>query len=375
MTQGGLHRSPGGFVLLTVLVLAACAAEGPMGWTEAAGPPEYAPFDHTATLLDNGLVLMSGGDGAEIGELTNAAARFDPVAQDWRVGAMRSARADHTATLLKDGTVLVAGGYWWEGVRTALDTAELFDPATNSFRSAEPMAQGRSGHTATLLPNGKVLVVGGYTSRHANPDVVLDSVELYDPLTGHWTVGAGLAEARYFHTATLLTDGRVLVIGGRGNRLAVTSAEIYDPDTGAWTDAGDMAGPRYLHTATLLTDGKVLVAGGGDVFHVALASAEIYDPEADTWTVAAPMAGIRVAHAASILGDGTVLVMGGINEVHNGATNSAERYDPETNAWTAAASMPEPRSRHTATLLPDQTVLVFGGGPLHPLIFGFDPGV
>ena len=143
-----------------------------------------------------------------------------------------------------------------------------------------PMATTRSLHTATLLPNGKVLVVGGYNT---NGSLALG--ELYDPATGKWTATAALTVARHDHTATLLANGKVLVAGGF---YAGNSAELYDPATGTWSPTGATTDARGAHTATLLANGKVLVAGGATSGGNAISTAELYDPATGTWTLTGP---------------------------------------------------------------------------------------
>ena len=164
----------------------------------------------------------------------------------------------HTATLLPNGKVLVAGGY--DGNSVALASAELYDPASGTWTATGSLATARDGHTATLLPNGKVLVAGGLDSSQ----VAFASAELYDPASGTWTATGSLATARYIHTATLLPNGKVLVAGGLTAAALLASAELYDPASGTWTATGSLATARYSHTATLLPNGKVLVAGGSD---------------------------------------------------------------------------------------------------------------
>src|SRR5437870_4721086 len=148
-----------------------------------------------------------------------------------------------------------------------------------SFVTNSPLARARASHTATLLPNGKVLVVGGFgTNGH------LASAELYDPDDGTWTGTGVVSTVRRYHTATLLPNGKVLIAGGQDNTFAETAgSELYDPATGTWAATDRMVNGRYLHTATLLPNGKVFVAGGigGGTF---LASAELYDPATGTWT-------------------------------------------------------------------------------------------
>jgi WD40 repeat protein len=170
-------------------------------------------------------------------------------------GSLITARDFHTATLLPNGHVLLAGGV---GTPFAyLASAELYDPATGILTTTGSLAVGRLGHTATLLRNGKVLVVGGDGSSG-----VLASAELYDPTTGTWTTTGSLTTARFVSTSTLLTNGKVLVVGGEDNSNNIlASAELYDPVSGTWTPTGSLTIGRYSQTATLLPDGNVLVAG------------------------------------------------------------------------------------------------------------------
>jgi Tol biopolymer transport system component len=227
------------------------------------------------------------------------------------------------------------------------------------------MLNNHVNHTATLLPDGRVLVVGAYDS-----DGAPASAELYDPSTGSWTATGDMTRGRAEHTATLLPDGRVLVAGGGDSGTARTNtAELYDPSTGSWTATGDMIEARSGHTATLLPDGRVLVAGAGGVEGAASATAELYDPRTGAWTATANMAETHSYHAATLLRDGTVLVAAGTE----GAT-SAELYDPRTGTWTVTGAMIVSRWDATATLLPDGTVLVTGDRNGETSAELYDPG-
>ncbi|MGH9768188.1 MAG: kelch repeat-containing protein, partial [Blastocatellia bacterium] len=224
---------------------------------------------------------------------------------------------------------LVAGGLRFAGT---LNSAELYDPATGQWTATGNINEFREYHTATLLPNGKVLVVGGWSGNS-----VLSSAELYDPNSGSWNrVGAGqLSTPRERHTTTLLPNGKVLVTGGADNNDVVDSAELHDPATGSWMQVNRMSTRRFQHTAMLLTSGKVLVAGGvaGDPGNdgAYLDTAELFDPATNTWSQTGRLSDPRNNFSAVLLPSGQVLAVGGIAGFDNNANNfldTAERYDP-----------------------------------------------
>ena len=312
---------------------------------------------HTATLLPNGKVLVVAG--SQTTRILASAELYDPRTRRWSsAGTLKTARSLHTATLLKSGKVLVVGGSqvspFYLG---SLATAEIYDPQTNSWALAASMHTPRSYHTATLLADGRVLVVGGIQASNDVTGTVLASAELYDPVTDTWTVATPMHVARAKHAATLLADHRVLVIGGTDSDYFAfsgyfRSAEIYDPATQSWSPAPSMNYPRLNATSTLLPDGRVLVVGDSGVNE---GTAEIFDPRSDEWL---PIPGSRVGRAEHIavgLRNGAVLVAGGIGET------SAQLFEWRRNAWTNAGALTVIRASATATVLPDGQVLIAGG--------------
>src|SRR5438874_1277850 len=242
-------------------------------------------------------------------------------------GDLGTPRWRHTATLLPNDQVLVAGG---GGNSSDLASAQLYHPAIGRWQRIADMNHSHVDHTATLLPNGLVLVAGGAACNGAGSTGRCGPSELYDPTTRTWTDTDSLRRARWDHTATLLPNGQVLVAGGRNNKRDFARAELYDPATGVWTATRSMTTERRIQTATLLPNGQVLVAGGDSNSDV-LASAELYDPATGMWTVTGSMAAARRFHPATLLPNGQVLVAGGVNFI-DGFLASAELYESASQA-------------------------------------------
>ncbi len=304
-------------------------------------------------------------------------------------GSLKAARYLHTATRLNDGRVLVVGGRGVDGT-IELDSVELYEPKKNRWVDGPKLPAGRSGHTATLLPDGRVLVTGGTTheaSAEGNRFVARDSVELFDPKTNQWKPGAPMAQARNWHTATLLDDGRVLVVGGaREQKSHLATAELYDPKANSWVAASSMAQSRCLHQAVKLTDGSVLVVGGrsnqlqdsaapdagmaqrphgaskgATGFGSPVASAERWTGDGGWSTLSEPV-DPRQRHALVGLPEGRAMVVGGATR--NGLTNLAELWTPDAGAWlTPEHSLSMGLGSHSATALEGSDVLVIGGEP------------
>lgn len=271
----------------------------------------------------------------------------DPDALE--AASISTGRWGHTATLLEDGRVLVVGGQ--ESPSGKLATAEIYDPAADAWSSAGSMSVARGvGHRATLLSDGRVLVTGDSDEAIA---------EIYDPSNGQWSQTGVMVEPRNAATSTLMGDGRVMVTGGgdatKAGQDPFASTEIFDPATGEWTAAGDLLNENYAHGAVLLQDGRVLVAGAN--------LSEIYDSEADTWVAAGePLRERTGGYPVTLLNDGKVLVTGGEFKQRRRAgadpIRNVELYDPTTEAWTRVADMNDARTRHAAVLLNNGNVLL-----------------
>jgi hypothetical protein len=289
----------------------------------------------------------------------NAIADVTIVSSGFRpTGDMKAVRTAHTATLLPSGKVLIAGGdacfffsYYYYG-NCLLDSAEIYDAGAGTFSTTGKMSVTRDFHTATLLSNGKVLVTGGHDA----------SAELYGPTSGTFAATGSMSVGRNSHTATLLASGKVLIAGGQSVSGALATAELYDPTSGTFTATGTMAAARTSHTATLLANGKVLIAGGSNSAGATLATTELYDPNSGTFAAMGSMAAARTSHTATLLANGKVLVTGGIANIANGVSlSSAEVYDVVAGTFSATGPMMTVRDSHFAILLANGTVLVAGG--------------
>jgi Galactose oxidase, central domain/Kelch motif len=305
------------------------------------------------------LIILSSCHAAERPP-TAARGRIVPAA------SMQDARADHTATLLRDGRVLITGGMVENGV--FLDTAELFDPKSGKFEPLPKMHERRVGHTASLLPDGRVVIAGGSSGREMVDgnwvSVPAMSIEIYDPAQKKFTTAGQMRGPRTSQAGVALPDGRVAFLGGYARGAIVDSVEIFDPRTGRSDDGGKLASPREGCGCVLLKDGKILLSGGSRAERELNGTFEIYDPAAKTSRTVAQMQTPRRKHAAVVLDDGRVLIIGGSNTRDwTGQYASAEVFDPKTGKSTAAANMAKERFKinHAAVVLEDGTVLVAGG--------------
>lgn len=286
---------------------------------DRTGPLSRPPNAHTATLLADGKVLVVSGafqiDEAGFAEV------YDPRSETWApVGSVRVGRS-HTATALQDGKVLAVGGIVGGTVEnpghSVLTSAELYDPAKKEWTATGPIGMGRADHSAVPLADGKVLVAGG---RGEELGFSLNVAEIYDPATGNWQLAPSVMKnGRAKSTATLTPDGRVLVVGGTlliegtgrtkellGRRAVMSATELYDPRKGQWLQSANLGEARRSHAATALPGGQLLVTGGADDSEDPsgrsfISSAELYDPGNRTWQAARRMPVTPLVHTATAL--------------------------------------------------------------------------
>ena len=287
-----------------------------------------------AVLLESGAALVVGGLGPDDQPLPSAE-RFDPAIGQWSpAGRLWIPRREFSAVELGGGQAFVIGGLSGGATREPIGSVERFDAASNNWSLAPGLSLARRQHSATRLPGGQVLVVGGL----GKDGGVLAAAERWERTAGAWQPVGELRQGRARHTATALRDSRILVVGGSAGRGLLGSAELYDPRTTVWSRAGTLSEPRAEHSATLLADGQVLVVGGLGVGG-ALASVERYDPATGTWRRAAGLPEPRYGHSATLLQDGRLLVAGGRAEQDGAYLGTTLLYDPERDAWEAGPAL------------------------------------
>src|SRR5262245_56688748 len=317
-----------------------------------------------AALLADGKVLVAGGN--IINGATNTAELFDPVTETWTyTGSMGHARTDgHTATPLRDGRVLVAGGWTPTGVHPS---ADIYNPATGLFTFNGAMVTPRQQHTATLLGDGKVLLASGTTVN----GVSTSSAELYDPASNQFRpTQAPMVFGHMDFTATSLPDGRVLLAGGQPfcQFPAQNRVELYDPFTQKFTWIGNLTVERTGHVAALLPSGQVLIAGGAQsnsscLFTGLLNTAEIFDPATgSSRALSSTLCSKKYRATISPLPDGRFLIAGGFSRDNShDASGCADIYDPATETFTPTGRMVIPRGDHFAVNLQNGDILMGGG--------------
>lgn len=302
---------------------------------------------HTATLLNDGSVLVAGGMDNSQSPLKSAET-FNPESNSFQtISDMKTPRVGHIAVLLKSGNVLIAGGF---DSRKPTASAEIFDARTRTFKAVENMKIARGGHVGTLLNDGRVLISGSETGEK--------EIEIFDEKNGSFSIVGKMSVSRLAHTSTLLNDGKVLIAGGSYDHNLTKNAEIFDPVSNKFSAAEEMPVPRHKHAAILLDNGNVLIVGGSDEkdWNGQYASSVIYESKKGKFRALKNMnvSRFKIASALSRLPDGNILI--------SGANEQAEIFDYKKEAFTlVSGKMDDPRFYTTATILKDGRVLIIGG--------------
>jgi N-acetylneuraminic acid mutarotase len=312
--------------------------------------------------LHDGRVLAV--DGTDSNYLPAPSAElYDPQTGHWTVtGSMRTARSGSAVVVLRDGRVLVAGGTYLADPRgpRVLASAEIYDPVTGAWTTTAPLHVAREGPAAALLPDGRVLVAGGWGRREA---VSLGSAEVYDPATAAWTLTGRLLVRHGPATAVSLRNGDVLIAGGYRDYGDVTAeAERYDVTTGTWHRAGHLSQPRDA-ALFRLPSGRVLAIGGSITGYRATTRVDVYRPRTSTWRIVRPLPARRAGiHLSSVRG--FPLAIGGSNG--RGVQTTVFRYRPTNGTWVSVAPLPRRLGGFGAVRLRAGTTLIAGGHPDRP---------
>lgn len=361
ITNSPLPMIVGAVALVVAMNTLTFAASGTWASTASLRNPRDG---QTATLLPNGNVVVAGGENNN-GAIASTEV-YSSVTSSWsKSGNLNTARSSARALLLPSGSVLIAGGCISNCLGATTATAELYNSTNGSWSSTGSMATARTYFGMVLLATGKVLVAGGCTNLNSNGcGGVTAAAEVFDPSTGKWSSTGPMRAARGNLTATLLPNGKVLVAGGinaANNPLA--TAELYNPSTGKWTATGSLNVARDEHTATLLATGKVLAAGGENTAGVTTNRTELYNPSTGKWTFTGNLNASRLEHTVTMLMNGNVLIAGGNNVTVNATKvlGTVELYNPSTGAWTKTGSMSSARVGHSSTLLGSGKVLAAAG--------------
>ncbi len=362
MATSARNRVLIGIVLATLL---ACDASPP------SSPPAQTATARPARTLGPYPTLILPTPAPEV----TASPPAPPDPAYWTaVGSLAQERRNHAAVRLHDGRVMVTGGVElvaddFDVISMALDSVEIFDPMTGAWTGGPPLARPRTGHTATTLLDGRVLVGGGFRIREGtNVADAATMAEIFDPATEAWTLVEDVPTRHGWETATLLEDGRVLVIGPASRDYPRDeAASLFDPETGDWSPVPTSTHVRLIHVAVPLLDGTVLVAGGARPRDEGEAAPEldavIYDPATNAWIDVGPMSSPGYAMLAARLRDGRVYFEFG---------GEAQRFDPPTRAWSPTpglgvrleALVPLNNGRLLAFLDPDDTS--------YPIVNAFD---
>ncbi|WP_327281436.1 Kelch repeat-containing protein [Streptomyces sp. NBC_01205] len=351
------------------------------GWTAVGEPPVplvywHGQYEGPVTLKD-GRALAAGGAGPLLLSLDDSAV-YDPGPGTWTVtGPLLQDRRLHSLTALRDGRALAAGGTPGRQAfpQPTLGHAELFDPGSGTWRATTEMTETRNGHSATVLGDGRVLVAGGQRPRSLQDMLTLTTAEIFDPARETWMTTGAMTVARWGHLAVPLPGGRVLAVGGLvstkryGAGTAVGSCEVYDPGSGTWAQTGSLGAARAVHQAVPLPDGSVLAIGGEPGIAAddarlrlrSLASTEIYDVTSGEWRPGPPLPWGRAYHRAVPTADGALVFGGTESACLDVGFASTLRWTVGARHWSPEGPLVTGRWAFGATALGDGRVLATGG--------------
>lgn len=353
-----------------LLLIFVSVADASSKWSKT-GSMNIQRAYHKSILLNDGRVLVSGGANYINWESNYLASCeiYDPITEQWSLtDPLPIRRYFHTMTLLKDGRVLVTGGAYSQSGEpfTQLKSCAIYDPLTNHWIPVRNINYPRSGHTATLLKDGRVLVVGGNVSTSPTSDYFYKSCEIYDPLIDQWKIVDSLKYPRTHHSAALLPDGRVLIISGHyavsyPNITYLKSCEVYDPINNIWTETDSIKLPQSGNSLVMLADGNIFISGG----YYQNKYCQLFLTSLMTWSFLGSMSVGRDNHTATVLSNGKILIVGGPN------VKNCEVFDPYLKTFSTTDSLPYDLFGHSAILLDNGKILVSGGYSYTPTINGY----
>lgn len=361
--------------LLPLILLAFTACQHPpiepvfTATSELVSPPPFLKYEHQAVLLDDGDIFVSDGHSGEfIHQL------YHPSFDLWEnLDSSKFSYQVPGLTLLPDARVLLAGGYQKD--RLALDNrrigagAEIYDLSQKSWRTIQSMNIGRAGFTMTPLPDGRFMAAGGYyLQQNGSRFSTLSSsvVEFFDPETETWELGPSMMFTHSMHETVLLPDGRVLILGGDVNGF---TGEIFDPVTNEWAAISPPGiGYSRHYRAALIDDDHVLLSGGILEGVEGSEVCSVYSISEDDWTVTGLMNVPRSDHTLTVLANGKILAMGGKSELDGHpfypiveSTASCELFDFATGQWEQITDLQAARNGHKSLLLNDGRIFTVGG--------------
>lgn len=320
------------------------------GHWEIIDSTNFARQDHASVVMNDGNIMVTGGLTGYSSFYTRSVEIYSSSTNTWQfTDSMNAARGEHGIALLQGSNVLAIGGF-------ELKSCEKYNTNTGTWSFIDSLKKVRiHGFTTTVLENGMVLITGGWYFNGIE-DEYIKECELYDPTNNEWNIVDSLSVGRLYHSATLLKDGRVLVIGGLTPNRMLKSCEIFDPLTQQWSLTDSLSIERGNHSALLLPDGKVLVTGGGNLDSLYIYTCELFDPVTENWEIVGATSFPHNSHTSVLLADSLILLAGGVI-----GPASWEIFNPKTFSSMYVSTLPFQKYESTIHLLPDGRVINIGG--------------